>query len=99
VPRRQALHRFARAQDRADDVDGEDPRDSDGLHLLQPHLSIDDAGVVHECAKRAELAIARVEQIRHLRFVRHIGGGANPAAGSGNEQHPSHESVPSVVGP
>ena len=55
VPRRHPLHRLARAEDAAGDVDRHHALDALGGHLVDPRRRPDDAGIVDERAQRSEL--------------------------------------------
>ena len=62
VARRHAAHRFARAEERSDDVGGEDPHDTRRIHRLDAHLRLEDAGIVDQRRHRAECPVAGLEQ-------------------------------------
>jgi hypothetical protein len=51
---RHAAHRLARAQETASDIGRHDAIDSLGIHLLDPHLTRQDAGVIDERCKPAK---------------------------------------------
>ena len=58
-------------------------RCSRGVHLLHPHLGLQDAGVVHQRGDRSQLAVRGAEQGQDAGFGRHIrahgdGGAALP---------------------
>ena len=59
VARGHAPHRFARAQEGAGDVGGEHALEARGVHLVQAHLVLEDAGVVDQRRDRAQLRVAR----------------------------------------
>ena len=65
-------HGLARAQHRAHDVHGEHPRDPLGGHHLQPHLRLDDAGVVDEGGDAAEPRVDLVEEAEDVGFRRDV---------------------------
>ena len=72
MARRHALHRLARAEERAGDVGGEHALEARGLHVVEAGLALEDAGVVHEDGHGAELATRRVEYPDHVGFPGHV---------------------------
>ncbi|GCC44513.1 hypothetical protein chiPu_0028508, partial [Chiloscyllium punctatum] len=69
VPGRHPLHRLARAQDAAGDVDRHHLLDALGRHLVDAHAALaDDAGIVDQRAERAE-AVGGLEQRENIRLA------------------------------
>src|SRR4029453_654010 len=77
--RRHAAHRFAGADERADDVGRKDSLDALRVHRFHSHLRLDDADIVHQRRQRSELAVARLEQPQHIGLDRHVGRHSQPS--------------------
>jgi hypothetical protein len=71
MPCRHPLHRLARTQHAAGDVDRHHTLDALGRHVLDPRRRPDDAGIVDERTQRTE-PIGRLEQRENVLFARDI---------------------------
>src|SRR6185503_15792436 len=72
VLRRHALHRLARAQEAASDVDREHALDALGGQVLDARAAVDDAGVVHQHVEVTQLVVDGLEQAHYVGFDRHV---------------------------
>ena len=62
----------SRAHRKADHIGLHDALQPRGVHLLHPHLGLQDAGVVHQRGDRSQLAVRGAEQGQDAGFGRHI---------------------------
>src|SRR5258706_1198204 len=63
---RHALHRFARAEEAAGDVDREHALHALGRHLVDTRCQVDDAGVVYEHRDTPKLLVDLAEHAQHV---------------------------------
>ena len=83
--RRHAFHRLARTEERAHDVDVEQPLQPFEAHLVEPRLAVHDAGIVDQHLERAQLVGLR-EQAQHIRLARHIAADRDRLAALGRDR-------------
>jgi len=79
---------LAGAEERSEDVGGEDTVQAGGVNLVEAGLRFDDTGVVDQGGDGAELARGLVEEADHFLFVADVGlegdGGASVVADGGD---------------
>jgi hypothetical protein len=78
-------HRFARAQQRADDVDVEHAAPARHAHLVEPGGHIDHASIVDQASQPAQPGVDGLEQAQHLRLVAHVGLHRDRSAAGGTD--------------
>ena len=71
--RREAPDGLSRAQERSNDIGRQYPMQSRCAHRVEPHLCLQDAGVVHEPSQPAGSLVDRLEQTHDIRLDRNIG--------------------------
>ena len=72
MPGRHALHRLARAEEGADDIDAHHALDPLDAHLVDTRLDVDDAGIVDESVEAAEGPVHRLEHRHDIGFAADI---------------------------
>ena len=78
--RRHPPHGLARTEKRTDRVDAEDALEAFGGHRLEPHLTLEDAGVVDERVRPPEPSVDLREQTLDVALGSDVGGDRNPAS-------------------
>jgi hypothetical protein len=72
VAGRHALHRLARTEETADDVGGQHAGEPAGIHLLDAHVPLEDAGVVYQCRHAPQLRIDLLEKTHDVVLDAHV---------------------------
>ena len=70
---RHAFNGLPGAEKGAAHIGGEDPVDAGGVHLLQPHLRLQNAGIVHQHIEGSQFFVAGLKQPQDIRFHRDVG--------------------------
>ena len=93
MARAHAAHRLARADQGAEDVDGQHALQARAAHLVQTRRHVHHAGVVHQAGEHAaavaRVAVQRGEHRAHLAFVGDVGAQRQrtPAVGAHGVGH------------
>ena len=70
---RHPAHRLPGAQKGAGNINRKNPVQAGRIHMFDPHLLFDDAGIVHQRSNRSERIIDGFEQANDIRFGAYIG--------------------------